>query len=133
MIKRKLGRTGYEVTALGLGCFQFTGEYSIDPNTTEELMDYAMKSEINLFDTAQMYGFGESEEITYRGAFKHPEKTCYISDKIGYLHNRTITRAKGYEAYLDPVEIRRAVKHSLWLSRRDHLDIMMIHEADWDC
>lgn len=133
MIKRTLGRTGFEVTALGLGCFQFTGEYSINPEDSEKLMDYAMESEINLFDTAEMYGFGESEEVVARGAWKHPQKRAYISTKVGYLHDRTITRARGYEAYLDPVEIRRAIKHSLWIQRRDQFDMLMIHEADWDC
>ncbi|HIZ80765.1 MAG TPA: aldo/keto reductase [Candidatus Mediterraneibacter pullistercoris] len=133
MITRRLGRTGYEVTAFGLGCFQFTGEYDIDPDVSEKLMDYAMESPINVFDTAQMYDFGESEEIVARGAYKHPDKKVYISTKIGYLHERTVTRAKGYEAYQDPKEIKRAVKHSLWISRRDSLDMCMIHEPDWDC
>lgn len=133
MITRRLGRTGFQVSALGLGCFQFTGEYDIDPKDSEALMDYAMESPINVFDTAEMYGFGESEEIVARGDYKHPDKRCYVSTKIGYLHERTVTRAKGYEAYQDPKEIRRAVKHSLWISRKEQLDMCMIHEPDWDC
>ena len=133
MITRRLGRTGFEVSALGLGCFQFTGEYDIHPDLSEELMDFAMESPINIFDTASMYGFGESEEIVARGAFKHPDKRCYVSTKIGYLHDRTVTRAKGYAAYQDPKEIKRAVKHSLWISRKEQLDMCMIHEPDWDC
>lgn len=133
MIKRILGRTGYEVSALGLGCFQITGEYNIDPAVSKELLDYAMESEVNLFDTAEMYGYGESEEIVGRSAFAHPNKRAYIATKVGYLDTRTVTRDKGKEAYVDPMEIKRAIKHSMWLLRKDCLDMCLIHEADWDC
>jgi len=123
-----LGRTGYKVTALGLGCYQFTGEFGVAPDVSESLMNLAMESEINLFDTAQMYGFGESEEILGRGLLSHPGKKAFVSTKVGYLHDRTITRAKGMAAYTDETEIIRSIKHSLWLLRRDFVEIIMIHE-----
>jgi len=73
-----LGRTGYVVSAVGSGCYQFTGEFGVNPDTSREIMDYAMKSEVNFFDTAQMYGFGESEEIVGRGLRAHPSKKAII-------------------------------------------------------
>ena len=133
MIKRVLGRTGYEVSALGLGCFQITGEYNIDPAVSRALLDYAMESNVNLFDTAEMYGYGEREEIEGRAAYSHPDKQAFIATKVGYLDTRTVTRDKGKAAYTDPMEIKRAVKHSMWLLRKDCLDMCLIHEADWDC
>jgi len=93
-------------------------------------MDYAMESDINVFDTAQMYGFGESEEIVARGCWKNPDKRAYVSTKIGYLHDRTVSRMRGMEAYTNITEIRRCVKHSLWISRHDCIDMLLIHEAD---
>lgn len=130
MIKRKLGRTGFEVTALGLGGYQFTGQFGVDPAVSEELIDYAMNSEINYFDTAMSYGFGESEEIVARGLAKHPDKQAVVSDKMGY-YDCTVSKGAGNNAYIDPMEIKRCLKHSLWVFRRDHFDIMMIHEANW--
>ena len=131
MLKRTLGRTGLEVTTLGLGCFQFTGEFGVDPRTSEELMDYAMSSDVNIFDTAEMYGFGESEEIVGRALDRHPNKRAVISTNVGYLGERTVARTLGAEAFVNEVEIRRALKHSLWLLRRDHFDLLLIHEPDW--
>ena len=124
-----LGRTGYEVSAVGLGCYQFTGEFGVNPDVSWEIMDYAMRSEINFIDTAQMYGYGESEEIVGRGLYKYPEKKAIIATKVGYL-DRTVSRQREIEAYTDIVEIKRAIKHSLWLLRRDFVEIFMIHEPD---
>lgn len=130
MIKRTLGRTGFEITALGLGGYQFTGQFKVKPEVSEELLDYAMKSQINYFDTAMSYGFGESEEIVARGLYNNPGKEAYICDKMGYF-DVTVSKGAGNEAYVDPVEIKRSLKHSLWVLRRDSFDIMMIHEANW--
>lgn len=127
---RRLGRTGFTVSTIGLGGGQYTGEFDVDPRNADELLDYAMESEINLFDTAQMYNYGEGEELLGRAAYRHPNKEAYLSTKIGYM-DMTLSRYKGERAYTDPVEIRRCIKHSLWLLRRDALDICQIHEADW--
>ncbi|MDD5018202.1 MAG: aldo/keto reductase [Eubacteriales bacterium] len=130
MIKRILGRTGFNVTAIGLGCFQCTGEFGISPEQADDLMDYALGTEINFFDTAAMYGFGESEAIIGRALRRHPDKKVYVSTKVGYLHNRGVTQMLGKEVYEMPTEIKRAIKHSLWLLQMDALDSIMIHEAD---
>jgi len=129
-----LGRTGYEIGALGLGCYQFTGEFGVTPDKSWEIMDYAMRSEINFIDTAQMYGWGEGEEIVGRGLYAYPSKKTVVSTKVGFLHDRTVSRSRGMAAYTDIVEIKRAIKHSLWLLRRDFVEIFMIHEpehTDW--
>ena len=127
---RRLGRTEFAVSAIGLGGGQYTGEFNVNPKDADALLDYAMESEINLFDTAQMYNYGEGEELLGRAAYRHPDKKVYLSTKIGYM-DMTLSRYKGEHAYTDPVEIRRCIKHSLWLLRRDALDICQIHEADW--
>jgi aryl-alcohol dehydrogenase-like predicted oxidoreductase len=131
MIKRVLGRTGFEVTVLGHGGAQLVGEFGIDPKHSEEVYNYAMESEINFFATAEMYGYGESEELVGRALHRYPKKKAYISDNIGYLNERTCTRMLLDEAYVNEREIRRALKHSLWLLQRDNFDIVCIHEPDW--
>jgi len=66
---RKLGQTDIEISALGLGTWQFSGGKgfiggyweALDADTTKQIVEAAVKGGINWFDTAQSYGFGESE------------------------------------------------------------------------
>lgn len=137
MIKRKLGRTGLEVSALGMGCYQFTSDFGIATETADAILDYAMDSEINLFDSAQSYGFGESEEIVGRARRRHPGKKAVFTSKVGYFLRNTrmeegaVTRELDESAFTNPAEIKRAVKRSLWRLQLDCLDVMMIHEYNW--
>lgn len=137
MMERTLGRTGYRVSALGLGCYQFTSQFGVLPETANEILDYAVNHGINLFDTAQSYGFGESEELVGRARRRNSDRQMTISTKLGNLLKTTVeevaktTREMDWEAYLSPVDIKRAVKHSMWLLQVDHLDILMIHEYNW--
>lgn len=66
--KRLLGRTGLYVTEIGLGGYQFTGEFGVHYNETEKILDYALNHSINYVDTAEMYGFGESEALGRPGS-----------------------------------------------------------------
>ncbi len=127
MLMRKLGRTGYSVTALGLGCYQLTGQFGVSPQLADSIIDTAYKLGINYLDTAQQYGAGESEAIIGRALTAHPDWRPYISDKCGHF-DYTISRFHGEESYTDPEEIIRSIKHSLWLLRLDHIHILMLHE-----
>jgi aryl-alcohol dehydrogenase-like predicted oxidoreductase len=129
--RRRLGRTELPVTAMGLGCYQLTGEFGVNYGEADRILDYALSSGVNYVDTAQMYGFGESEELVGRALRRHAGSKIHISDKVGYL-DRTVARAGGDGGYRDPVALKRAIKHSLWLLQRAFVDIFMIHEPDRD-
>lgn len=131
MIKRRLGRTGYEVTAIGLGAYQCTGPFHVTTKAQDELMDAALDLGINLIDTAQSYNFGESEGIVGRALYRNPDKKVHICSKVGSL-DQYLSRTRGKEAYVDPEEIMRSIKQSLWLLRKDSIDMMLIHEMDWE-
>ena len=128
--RRRLGRTGLEVTELGLGGYMFTGEFGVPRAEAEAILDRAFAAGINYADTAAMYGFGEGEELVARALQRHPDRTIHVSSKVGWL-DRTVVRNLGDAAYRDEEALRRAVKHSLWLLRRDRLEVMMVHEPDW--
>ena len=57
---RPLGRTGFDVSEIGLGCGNWGRE--IDEESSYRLMDYAVEHGITLFDTGDVYGGGESYE-----------------------------------------------------------------------
>lgn len=127
--KRRLGRTNLMVTELGLGAYQFTGEFGVMPEEADKILDYAIKSGINFIDTAEMYGFGESEELVGRALRRHPESKVYVSTKVGYI-DRTVARNMGNEGLRNPNALKRMIKHSMWLLQRDYLDILMVHEPN---
>ncbi|MBN2168021.1 MAG: aldo/keto reductase [Actinobacteria bacterium] len=68
--KRQLGRTGIEITPIGLGCWQFaggrglTGGYwpGLSEKDTNEIVKVALDGGVNWFDTAEAYGNGKSEQ-----------------------------------------------------------------------
>ncbi len=57
---RTLGRTGVNVSAIGLGCMMFGGRTS--PEDSYEIIDYALDQGVNFLDTANVYNGGRSEE-----------------------------------------------------------------------
>ncbi|WOC76589.1 aldo/keto reductase [Intestinibacillus sp. NTUH-41-i26] len=132
MIKRTLGRTGYEVSALGLGGFQFTSMFDVAPEEADAIIDYAIAHGVNLIDTAQCYGGGESEAIVGRALQRHPDDKPIICAKVGHLHEGILAgmKERAIEAFQDPKKIMATIKHSMWLMRVDHFDILLMHEVE---
>lgn len=135
MIKRVLGRTGYEISALGLGGLQFTGMYGVSPEEADKIIDYSIANGVNFIDTAQLYGCGESEAILGRTLLRHAKHPPIVCDKIGHFDKGILALSKNPDlAYHDYHEIMRTIKHSLWLLRQDQFNILMLHEVErgWD-
>ncbi|MFC7590684.1 aldo/keto reductase [Nonomuraea antimicrobica] len=82
MTTRRLGRTDIELSPIGLGCMQFSGTRNvvrwmirpIDQETVTSVVRAALDGGVNWFDTAEMYGQGQSEE-----ALAAALKTCGIA------------------------------------------------------
>ncbi|MBS7529050.1 aldo/keto reductase [Hazenella sp. IB182353] len=74
LAKRKLGKSNLEISALGLGCWQFSkgsgvvGKYwsEIDDEQIKDIIRISLAGGINWFDTAEAYGRGESEKVLAR-------------------------------------------------------------------
>ena len=129
--KRRLGRTGLQVTEIGLGGYQFTGEFGVHYDEAGKILDYALNHGINYIDTAQMYGFGESEALVGQALKRHGDRQVFVSDKVGYI-DRGVARAGGDKGYQDPTTLKRMIKHSFWLLQKEYVDIFMVHEPDSD-
>jgi len=81
MNRRKLGKTGYEVSEIGLGTWQLGESFgSLNDETAAEILKTARSAEVNFWDTADVYGGGQSERRI--GEFKD-KKGVFIATKLG--------------------------------------------------
>lgn len=81
MNTRTLGKTGYEVSEIGLGCWQLGGDFGpVGDETASEILRTARSLDVNFWDTADVYGGGQSESRI--GAFKD-KKNVLVATKLG--------------------------------------------------
>jgi aryl-alcohol dehydrogenase-like predicted oxidoreductase len=116
--KRKIG--SLEVSLAGLGCNNFG--WRIDAEGTAAVVTAAIESGINFFDTADIYGGGQSEEYLGR-ALKGRRDKVLIATKFG------MKMADGKEG-AKPAYIRQAAEDSLRRLGTDHIDLYQIHQPD---
>ena len=111
--KKPLGKTGLQVSALGLGGFHLGSTQ--DPKVAEEIVHRALDAGINFFDNAWEYHNGESE--TRLGAALQGKRDQAILMTKVCTHGRSKAVAMGM------------LEDSLRRLRTDHLDIWQIHEV----
>lgn len=81
MKTRRLGKTGYEVSEIGLGCWQLGGDFGpVGDETASAILDAANDAGVNFWDTADVYGGGLSESRI--GAHKKPAG-LKVATKVG--------------------------------------------------
>ncbi len=84
MKKRKLGKNGFEISEIGLGCWQIGANWGNEINKEKalEILNEAVNNGITFFDTADVYGDGRSEELI--GEFiKNSETKIKVATKFG--------------------------------------------------
>jgi aryl-alcohol dehydrogenase-like predicted oxidoreductase len=124
---RFLGRTGLRVSPLCLGTMNF-GPHT-DEATSHQLMDSALESGVNFFDTANVYGGTETEQIIGRWFAKggdRREKTV-LATKVYGGNDQWPNSSK-----LSALHIRHACDASLRRLQTDHIDLYQMHHVDRD-
>jgi len=122
MQHRLFGKTGWRVSLIGLGCWQFGGAITLDGkpdgwtgvNDAESAatIKRAVDLGINFFDTADMYGWGHSEEVLGK-ALKDDacRERVYVATKVGFWHDaegrRTINESRDYIVQACDASLRR--------------------------
>jgi aryl-alcohol dehydrogenase-like predicted oxidoreductase len=129
MQKRKLGGSGLEVSAIGLGCMGFSASYGppTDKSAAIALIRAAVERGVTLFDTAEVYGPFANEELVGE-ALAPLRDQVVIATKFGFR----IDPATGDDDGVDsrPDHIRAVADASLKRLRTDVIDLFYQHRVD---
>ena len=130
MQKRKLGNSGLEVSALGLGCMSMTSAYgpAADKQEMIELLRRAVELGVTLFDTAEAYGPFVNEELVGE-ALAPVRNQVVISTKFGFdIAPNTGERRGGVNSR--PEHVRAVAEASLGRLKTDVIDLFFQHRVD---
>jgi aryl-alcohol dehydrogenase-like predicted oxidoreductase len=123
---RKLGRQGLQVSAVGMGCAGFAGNYgAADDEECIRTIHAAIELGINFFDTSDIYGNGKSEELIAR-AVKDRRDRAIIATKFGNVRTgsqRGLTNGR-------PDYVPVACDESLKRLGVDTIDLYYLHRVD---
>ncbi|WP_461138503.1 aldo/keto reductase [Spirosoma pomorum] len=126
MPKRELGKSGLNVSALGLGCMGLS--FGLGPATSRQdavnLIRNAFERGVTFFDTAEAYGPNENEELLGE-ALEPFRKDVVIATKFGFKEGKT---ALGTDSR--PENIRAVAEASLKRLRSDVIDLFYQHRVD---
>ncbi|WP_370339723.1 aldo/keto reductase [Parvularcula marina] len=120
MKTRKLGKTGLDVSEIGLGCWQFGGDFGpMEDDRAADTMTAAEDAGVNFFDTADVYGDGRSESLI--GAYtKDRTERPVIATKVG-------RSARLYPDTYDKASIREHLLRSAERLGVEKLDLVQLH------
>jgi aryl-alcohol dehydrogenase-like predicted oxidoreductase len=126
MKKRKLGRSGPEVSALGFGCMGLSFGYgpALERRAALDLIRSAHESGVTFFDTAEAYGPFANEELVGE-ALAEVRDQVVIATKFGFKDGDPKT---GMDSR--PERIRQVADASLKRLRTDHIDLFYQHRVD---
>ena len=130
---RKLGTTGEQLSALGLGCMGMSFAYGpTDDQESLATLEKALDLGINFWDTADMYANGANEELISRILVPNRSKV-FIATKFGFRFKDGVAGpSSAAGTYFDgsPAWIKVAVEQSLKRLKIDTIDLYYAHRID---
>ena len=122
MNKRLLGKTGFEITEIGLGTWQVGGKWGspFSHDNADKVINTAIDNGINFIDTADVYGDGESEKAVGRVVRSRSER-IFVATKCGRQLNPHI------DSSYQPKVLRKFVEDSLKNMGLETLDLIQLH------
>jgi aryl-alcohol dehydrogenase-like predicted oxidoreductase len=138
---RTLGRSGIQVSAMGLGTWAIGGPWSgpdggiargwgeIDDDEVIRAIQYAQDRGITFFDTSNNYGCGHAENLLGKALAGHRDQVV-IATKFGYICKENVRQVIGSDASAGA--IRRSCEGSLRRLNTDHIDLYQLHIYNCD-
>jgi aryl-alcohol dehydrogenase-like predicted oxidoreductase len=125
---RPLGKSNLKVSVVGLGCMSLSGVYgAAEDAASEDLVRYAIDQGINHLDSADMYGWGQNEDVVGR-AIKGRRERVVLATKFG--QTRRDGQANGVNGR--PEYVAQACDASLKRLGVDVIDLYYQHRVDPD-
>ena len=123
---RVLGKTGLRVSVIGVGTWQFGGEWgkTFTPDEAGAILGRAADQGINLIDTAECYGDHLSERLIGE-AIKGKREQWVIATKFGHKFHGWMKRTDEREV----VDVREQLEGSLKALRTDYVDVYQYHSV----
>jgi aryl-alcohol dehydrogenase-like predicted oxidoreductase len=123
--KRVLGKSGITVSVIGLGLWAIGGDYwgPTDDRQSLSTIDAALDMGVNLFDTADVYGSGHSEELLGQ-AMKSRRDQFVVTTKIGWID---FDGERGRSAYDTVEKLMAGVESNLHRLQTDYIDVIQSH------
>jgi aryl-alcohol dehydrogenase-like predicted oxidoreductase len=130
MEKRTLGKSGLEVSAIGLGCMGMSFSYGPPRDEGEmiALIRKAVELGVTFFDTAEVYGPFTNEDLVGK-ALEPVRDKVVIATKFGFKLESG-TGPGTHEVNSEPANIKKAVEGSLKRLRTDVIDLLYQHRVD---
>jgi len=130
MKTRKLGTTGVDIPAIGLGCMGMSSVYgAADDATSIAVIRRALELGINFLDTADIYGVGGNEELVGR-AIKGKRDRVVLATKFGNVIKGSWADGKGYAIDGSPAYVKYAAEASLRRLGVETIDLYYQHRVD---
>lgn len=126
---RRLGRTEIEISVVGVGTWQFGGEWGMDFDqaAVNRILGRAQELGINLIDTAECYGDHLSEQLI-GAAIKGQRDQWIIATKFGHDFNNRFDRDDRWS----PDDVRQQLEDSLRALQTDYVDLYQFHSGSND-
>ncbi len=125
---RTLGKTGLRVSVIGVGTWQFGGEWGHDYTQSEadEVLNTAKEEGINLIDTAECYGDHVSESLIGNWLKNEKREDWIVASKFGHKYNGFLER----EQLWSPEDVRKQLEDSLKALQTDYIDLYQFHSGN---
>ena len=143
-MKRTLGKSGIQVSALGMGCWAIGGPFTwaqpgqspwaagwgdIDDAESVRAIHAALDAGINLFDTAANYGAGHSEVVIDQ-ALKGKRGRAVIATKFGHIVDEQKKEVFADDSKI-PGNLRADIENSLRRLNTDYVDLYQLHQGSY--
>lgn len=124
---RRLGRTEMKVSVIGVGTWQFGGEWgqTFAQQEVDAVLDRAAELGINLIDTAECYGDHLSESFIGDYLSRRKRENWVVATKFGHHFHERFTRTDEFK----PEEVVRQLDASLKALRTDFIDLYQFHSG----
>jgi aryl-alcohol dehydrogenase-like predicted oxidoreductase len=130
MKTRKLGTTGIDIPAIGLGCMGMSSVYGAAEDATSiAVIHRAIELGVTFLDTADIYGAGHNEDLVGR-AIRDRRHKVVLATKFGNVIRGSWADGKGYDIDGSPAYVRHAAEASLERLGVDTIDLYYQHRVD---